>query len=130
MKRDMDLVRRILRAAADAEGYFDAVRELSDEVGVTHDGVPGDLIHYHVRIMAEAGLLDGEVSLNPKDSRRWAFVHGLTWAGQDMLAAVRSDTVWGKTKAALLKTVGDTTLAVIKATAEGAATAMIRQALP
>jgi hypothetical protein len=128
MKRDMDLVRRVLKATADADSYFDAVKELADEVGATHDEAPDALIHYHVSIMAEAGLLDGEVSPNPHGSK-WAIVHGLTWAGQDMLAAIESDTVWRKTKAALSKTVGDTTLAVIKVAAEAVATAAIKQVL-
>ena len=41
-------------------------------------------------------------------------VNRLTWAGEDYLDAIRSDTVWQRVKAAMRDTVGDTALSVVK----------------
>lgn len=107
MKRDMDLVRSILKQT-----------ELADkplEFGmIAHDGYSDAELAYHVELMQARGLLDASIT------KAWSgdVVHGrieaLTWDGLDYLDAVRSDRVWEKAKDAISKTVGSTTFGVIK----------------
>jgi hypothetical protein len=49
----------------------------------------------------------------------------LTWEGQDYLDAVRSNTVWGKTKEAINKSAESATFDVVKAIAAGRGQKMI-----
>ena len=101
MRRDMDLVRRILLETEARTHPFDS----GDLVDECHGS---DEVAYHVRIMKQAGLLDAilasDLSLNQS-----ATVLGLTWDGQDFLDAVRNDGVWRKIKRGLrdgVKSVG------------------------
>ena len=88
MKRDMNLVREILLALeADTE------RGLID---LTIDGFSVDEVSYHVKIMAEAHLLEA-IDASSHDGDDWRAA-GLTWQGHEFFDAVRNDTVWRKTK--------------------------------
>lgn len=101
MRRDMDLVRRILMETEARTRPFDSGGLVDERHG-------SDEVAYHVRIMKQAGLLDAilasDLSLNQS-----ATVLGLTWDGQDFLDAVRNDGVWQKIKRGLrdgVKSVG------------------------
>lgn len=120
MRRDMDLIRHILRLTADADDAMETDC-LATDVYTQRQ------VDYHVAIMREAGLLDVETREYKSGTRR--SILGLTWAGQDYLAAVEDSTVWKRTKDTVARTVGSTTLAVIKSTAEGVATAAIGKAI-
>jgi hypothetical protein len=116
----MDLIRHILRLTADAEGALETDC-------LTTDAYKQKQVDYHVAIMRDAGLLDVDTREYKSGARH--SVLGLTWAGQDYLAAVEDSTVWKRTKDTVANAVGSTTLAVIKATAEGVATAAIGKAI-
>lgn len=79
--------------------------------------------------MLDAGLIDAEIKIYQSGSTRIT-VKGLTWAGHDFYESVSSDAVWRRTKDTISQAVGSASLSVIKATAEGVSTAMIRQMLP
>jgi hypothetical protein len=93
MKRDMDLVRRILLVCeAHEHGY--APRPLAV------DGYTDEQIGYHAMLMVEAGLLHG-TSISQFGSPSPAYLaSSLTWAGHEFLDAARDDTVWAKAKGA------------------------------
>ena len=107
MKRDLDLVRMILLEAEEADGMLD----LSRFVDASHSL---DLLGFHVEMMADAGLVDAEVGHVMGGRFSSVTVNRLTWAGEDYLDAIRSDTVWQRVKAAMRETVGDTALSVVK----------------
>jgi hypothetical protein len=89
MKRDMDIVRNLLLRAEAADGSI----SISDSVET-----------YHVRIMIDAGLIEGRISEEiTSDAPRHSYIHNLTWAGHDFLDAARNDTVWRTAKEKVLK---------------------------
>ena len=105
MKRDMDLIRAILVDVADNE---DPHRDRMP----TFDGYSPAQVAYHVK------LLHGPGSSRPNDlsgfdGPEWRPTE-LTWAGQDFLAATRSDRVWSKLKAQLKEQGLELPVAVIK----------------
>jgi len=95
-ERDMDLVRAILFWAEDAGRP--AKRPDADKLALC----------YHVKIMVEAELIDGlgDYHRVPGEDRfepGLAVVKGITWKGQDFLAAMRSETAWKAVKNAFAK---------------------------
>lgn len=107
MKRDMDLVRDILRAIESSEGTeFDAnTLELS--------GHTSDVINYHLGLLVDAGMAEGtsdQIIGRPPD---W-YVTRLTWEGHEFLEAARNDTIWAKAKEKATHATGGLSLAVLK----------------
>lgn len=72
----------------------------------------GEETMYQITLLAEAGLIVANAH------KQGALVQRLTWEGHDFLDAVRSDTVWNKTKEKVTKSVGSASLEVVKAVAE------------
>lgn len=108
MQRDMDLARKILLAVEEAD---------ADPRGWVNISVPGyekQAIYYHIMLLDEAGLLEGQdlCSLGP-NGFEWA-AKRLTWRGHDFLDAARSDTVWQRAKDKTLKVAGSVTFDVMK----------------
>lgn len=122
MRRDMELVRWILRAAEDADG------DLSGGAIVEHGCAPAKMVH-HVELMRAHGLIDASVTRTTGPGRAAVVVRGLTWDGYDYLDAIRSDDVWARAKAAIADTVGDASLSVIRSVCESLAASMVRARL-
>jgi len=91
MKRDMDLIRKIL---FNIEEYEHALAP--KEINI--DGYNQDQIGYHIYIMGEAGLLEVIERTTLDCSSPIAQARSITWEGHDFLDAIRSDTIWEKTK--------------------------------
>jgi hypothetical protein len=94
--RDMDLVRAILFWAEDAGRP--AKRPDVDRLKLC----------YHIKIMAEAGLIDGQGDYHRMPGTGQidpglAVVRGITWDGHDFLEAMRSETAWKAVKEAFSK---------------------------
>ena len=117
MRRDLDLVRDILKTCADSTGPVDAATFTDD----TH---PLESIVYHIRIMREAGLIHATVT-STWDGVVRARVDSLTWEGNDFLDSVRSNQLWAKTKQRIASTVGSVAFSVVKDVATSIATTMI-----
>ena len=91
MKRDMDLVRKILLMLEEHEHGM-APRKLVIE------GHTDEEIGYHVHLMDQAGLLKAaDVSHQGSPSPQAIPVHML-WAGHEFLDAARSETIWSRAK--------------------------------
>ena len=75
------------------------------------------IVGYHISIMRDAGLVKASISPADDDPYYLCFINSLTWEGNEFLDAVRNETVWGKTKSAIAKTVGDTTFEMVKSVA-------------
>lgn len=115
MRRDMDLVRSILMDVEQAEGPV-------NYTAFARNGVTDDMALYHVRIMEQAGLVDCEFSNTYAGAD--ADVLGLTWDGQEFLAAVKRESVWSKVKETVAVKGGAATFDIIKALAVKGLTAM------
>lgn len=90
MKRDMELVRVLLRHIRDDNPY-----RLGDDYRV---GIPelytDSQITEHLRLMAEKGLFAG-IEIHTMQSYGWAEPR-LTWEGHDFIELASSDAVWLK----------------------------------
>ncbi|MCY7617509.1 DUF2513 domain-containing protein [Bacillus pumilus] len=89
IKRNMDIIRKILIKLEEDEspGHW---KSLSIE------GVDDTLVSYHIKILSEAGMIEG------KDKRLdqyfWWEARNLTSQGHDLLDSLRNDTVYNKMK--------------------------------
>jgi hypothetical protein len=105
MKRDMDLIRAILSEVESAG---------SDETVTGVHGWETAEFAYNVWLMEQAGLVVARVISADDQMAYAAYVFGLTWDGHDFLDAVRSDSIWAKTKAAIADVAGSTAFDVLK----------------
>lgn len=83
MKRDMELVRKLL-FLAEEDGKDD---ELCEEYGQ-------DVVAGHVAILLDAKLIVGEVVCNEVGEPVASVILRLTWAGHEFLDNARNDTIW------------------------------------
>lgn len=123
MKRDMDLVRYILIAVENTDGAFDG-SQLCEGGAYTLEQIA-----FHVELMKAHGLLEAEIVYAMEHMPVSVEVQRLTWDGCDYLDAVRSDTVWRRSKEAIKEAVGDAPLSVIKSVCTSLATTLIMQNL-
>jgi hypothetical protein len=110
MKRDMDIVRRILLKA----------EEMSEEQGYdmfSLDGTDDAGTWAHVELLKEAGLVDAHILRTAGPGIHMARIFRLTWAGHDFLEAIRNDTIWAKTKTRITEQGVGWTLELVKAVA-------------
>jgi predicted transcriptional regulator len=97
MKRDMDLVRKLLKILQDNDDPYgvDGIPEI--------EGYPKEQLSYHICILVEAGLIQAksieQLSIGHDDY----FGIKLTWQGQDFINAAEDDTIWEKAKEKLIK---------------------------
>lgn len=93
MKRDLDLMRELLKGIEDRDD-MDGTREWHDyepsDLGI--DGHSKKEVNYHLNILIEAGFIDGGITAFTPVIRR------LTWNGHEFLDATRDDTFWKKAK--------------------------------
>lgn len=110
MPRDWDLVRAILLA----------LEQLQDPNGtLAPTEVPNydaGLVAYHFLLLGQAGMIE---ALNTSSSSgRSAVAQRLTWAGHELLDAIRSQTIWQQIKKRAREKGVDLTLDVIIALAK------------
>lgn len=94
MKRDFDLIRRILSRVEETPAG-----EITS--GFVIEGASSAELGEHVRLLIEAGLVNGEV-LRTRGPYI-VTIRNLTWKGYDFLDASRDDTIWKLAKEKLLK---------------------------
>ncbi|MGH7498119.1 MAG: DUF2513 domain-containing protein [Gemmatimonadales bacterium] len=108
MKRDMDLVRKIL-LHVEASGEEDLQNRMLELEGYSQP-----LIARHVEIMDEAGLVDAHVLRADGVPAYAACVFRLKWEGHDFLEATRNETIWAKTKQFVVEKGGGASIEIIK----------------
>ena len=92
MKRDLDLVREILRFIEEYDGDIPKLG-----ICVEIEGHSKSKVDYHLNMMHQAGLLDGQ-RVNPSRYAGSVNVFGLTWDGHEFLDTARDDARWEKAK--------------------------------
>lgn len=84
MKRDADLIRDILLSVEADHGDLETVAAtVTDQ----------DIINYHLHLMIDGGLLNGQ-EINEGQWR----VYGPTWAGCELIDLIRDGTHWAAIK--------------------------------
>jgi len=95
MKRDMDLIREILRAVEASEESY----------GINSPVIEGyseAQIAYHLRLLVDGGLIEvKDVAGGFQQEDEYIGIN-LTWDGQDFLNAARDDSLWKKAKEAVI----------------------------
>lgn len=104
MKRNFDIIRRALLE----------IEQSPDVVNYSYE-TDGEEVVYQLRLLDQAGMIRGA-----GDKDGYSALE-LTWEGHDFLDAIRSDTIWRKTKQKVSSTIGTASLEVVKAVAEGIA---------
>ena len=122
MKRDMDLVRRIMFKVEEADGPVSV-----DDVHAMCSN--RERAVFHIELLAAHGLIRTSMRRVSGPEKASGTIDGLTWEGFDYLDAIRSDAVWSRSKEAIAETVGEASLSVVKEVCSAVASAMVKSAL-
>ena len=107
MKRNMDLVRKILLAIEESESGNIKLDSLDDDL---------DRVYRHVALMKEFGLVDAIIirsGSGPVEKTLLCKVKELTWKGHDFLDKARDESIWEKAKRICTEKTGGLALAAL-----------------
>jgi len=108
MKRDMDLIRRIiLKLESSPTGFA--------EHPLSIDGYEHTQIGYYAYLLVDSGLALGADATAMESSGPEYLLTHLTWAGHDFADACRDESVWNKAKNTIKSKVTSVTFEVLKA---------------
>ena len=94
MKRDMDLIRKVMLAAEKTE-------DPGELIDPKFEGRTEQEISYHIALLDDAGLLHGQ-DRSAIGVFRWS-AGTLTWAGHEFVESVRDEDVWKEALAVAAK---------------------------
>jgi len=95
MKRDLDLVRRILLHMEQGDASPSGWSTFVD------DGYDLGTIHFHVRLLHDAGLIEADEIV----PGQW-WPERMTWSGYEFVDAARNEDLWQETKRRVEKGTG------------------------
>ena len=94
MKRDMDLVRNILRAVELHNDPYGIESQV-----ITVEGYDEAQIAGHIKMLIDGGLLEAKDESGEMGVSYDSYIGlNLTWEGQDFLSAAKDDSLWQKAK--------------------------------
>jgi hypothetical protein len=106
MKRDNDLIRKLVLALEDApNGFAPATLDI--------EGYTPEQIGYHAYLLIDAGLAKGSDVTSMGRSSPEALLTSLTWAGHEFAEAARDQTRWNNAIRIVREKGGSVTLAVL-----------------
>ena len=106
MKRDMELIRKMLIAIEDyPKGYA------PDPLKI--DGYSDEEIGYHAYLLIDAGLARGNETTEVGDLSPMETIFKLTWAGHEFCQASREETRWKKAMKFVAEKGGSITFTVL-----------------
>ena len=97
MKRDMDLIRKILFDVEKAPGSLCSTNFLTEKHSPEE-------IAYHFELLIDAGFAKGEITKT--NVKTTCLINSLTWQGQEFLDLCKKDTIWEKAKKESMKVAG------------------------
>lgn len=106
MKRDMDLIRRILFTLEEHEHGFAPKLEI--------EGSSEKQIGFHVLLMGEVGLLIVEDATGTAGRSPEALPIRITWNGYEFLEAARDPSIWETAKKNVWEKAGGLTFEILK----------------
>lgn len=86
-------------------------------------------ISYHMELLIEAGLVNGEVARTLGGEPYNFIANRLTWHGHEFLDAIRSDTIWQKTKKVFVSKGVSMTFDLVKSVASELATSVLKSSV-
>lgn len=107
MKRDMELIKKILQKIEDQPGGR-APRDMSIEGYTSHQ------VAHHIHLAVDANLVRGHDITHNDSEGPEACATSLTNAGHDFLAVARDETIWKKGMAKVKELGGAMTLTLLK----------------
>jgi hypothetical protein len=110
MKRDMELVYKLLEFT---ESKPDFINSVLPEI----KGFDENTICYHVKILAQAGLLEAN-DWSTDDGPTWVFTH-MTNYGHDFFENLKQEYIWATIKSEFKGASLETIISVSKQLAEG-----------
>jgi DNA-binding transcriptional ArsR family regulator len=112
MKRDMELVLKILKALEERE----EVSVIKDIKYLELPDYDDRVVNYHLLRMYEAGLIDAEATISSTTKTRLIRVYpfGLTWQGHEFLDAMKNQSVFSKVKEKLRGKLDDIPFVLLK----------------
>ena len=108
MKRDMDLIRKILMKIEASDG---------GNIELNIPDYSQDQVYLHVELMKEYGLVEALVVRGddgPQPEILACKVYRMTWEGHDFLNAAREDSIWNQAKEQCLKATGLLSIELLK----------------
>ena len=107
MRRDLDLIRKMLLGVEDAPTGF--------APDLNFGGFTDAQIGYHAYLLIDAGLAKGaDITSHDSDGPN-AIIQYLTWEGHEFADAARDESRWKKAKGMVAEKGGGITLDVMKA---------------
>lgn len=119
MKRDWDLIRKVL-LQVEALGNTQSHVEDGDI-----DGVDAENVSYHIHLLIEAGLVQGDCRQGLDGPLR-CFASSLTWEGHEFLDKIRTTGMWNKIKTVAREKGLPLTIDAIKSIATYAVTSILK----
>ena len=119
MERNWDTIREILTLVEKCTLPIDQVRLSnfpSERAGE---------ISYHMTLLIEAGLVNGHINQTLSSEPKDFIVQRLTWSGHEFLDAIRSESIWKKTKKKFVDEGISMTFDLIKSVASGLITSAL-----
>jgi hypothetical protein len=92
MKRNWDTVREILVMLEEKKNHKEPIQSEN----FSEDRL--EEISYHMELVLEAGLVEGEMIRVMLPGPTPFMVFRLTWSGHEFLDSIRNDTLWNKIK--------------------------------
>lgn len=103
MKRDIDLIRRIMAHIETLQpGHFASANSFTEYLGLAKE-YDKAIIFEHIELLIEENFIKGKVHRNHDDVIDAVYITGLTWKGHDFIDAAKDDTIWKKAKDKILK---------------------------
>ena len=124
MKRDMELIRKILFAIE--QEYVDVWLDYND---LKIDDYDFKTVGYHCAILRDAGFVYDYKGQYAGNELYFFSVGRLTWEGHEFLDKIRNETVWNKTKETITGKGLPFVLEVVKEVATAITTAMVQGAI-
>ena len=92
MKRDMDVIRKIILSVRDVDGAISSV-----------EGIEKQNFGFHVQMLEEAKLVNSSILTGNSGKIESARILRLTWKGEDFADVIVDDKAWKKAKENIIK---------------------------
>jgi hypothetical protein len=96
MKRDIDLIRKLLKSIQDTPAG-----EKPNPLGFDEYGQA--TIYEHLILTIKAGLVEGQILGKPTQYEEPIIIERLSWKGHDFLDSSEDESIWAKAKETIIK---------------------------
>jgi hypothetical protein len=104
VKRDLELIRKMVLAIEDAPGWAPDLK---------FEGYTDTQVGYHAYLLLDAGLARGEPIFEMGSEAPGGFINNLSWAGHEFADAARDETRWRKAMGVVQDKGGTVTIGVL-----------------